>query len=512
MDSRVTRRAQAFAAGALLFALALVLVPTLRHNSARQDDGIDESSPGPSRIIDPSREAPPAAIPERTTGVPGFARPLDAQDVPAPGAARRPSKSAATSAAGYASASAATFPRAPVAGYASPSFPSGGSAPSAATGGPALVQSSAEAETRTGTDAPPATKRAPRSKDSGGHPPGQEDGFGSDGRLGAATSGFLAEARRQKDAAANNPLAPGSIGSLLMRGVEQQHAIDAQLRDAIEGMQRSGTATPEAMQKAAEGIIAAHNGGGPVDPEDALQAVGRATGPKPPAVPPGAYADAVRDLSSAPPLTPQQLADLKRENDDPPPKRGPAPKNALQAFQQNVDVFKKAQAEYGVPPEIILGILGVESDYGRGDMGKKPAKPTLDGLMIQYAGTSKARQAQADSVALVNLKAQDQLGQGTPTVNYAGAMGAPQFLFSSWEAYGRGVGPKRDPYSLPDSILSVANYLHIHGYSKDVGRSILAYNHSTEYEQKVLATAASVKPMIEKANASADTPAATARP
>ena len=73
-------------------------------------------------------------------------------------------------------------------------------------------------------------------------------------------------------------------------------------------------------------------------------------------------------------------------------------------------------------------------------------------------------------------------------------MGIPQFLPTSWEAYSRAPdGGKRDPFNFGDAAYSVGNYLRVHGYSKNVPRSIWGYNHSQEYVDKVLGLSADVK-------------------
>lgn len=79
-------------------------------------------------------------------------------------------------------------------------------------------------------------------------------------------------------------------------------------------------------------------------------------------------------------------------------------------------------------------------------------------------------------------------------------MGIPQFLPTSWEAYSRAPGGgKRDPFNFGTAAYSVGNYLRVHGYSKDVPRSIWGYNHSQEYVDKVLGLSADVKAALPPA-------------
>lgn len=77
--------------------------------------------------------------------------------------------------------------------------------------------------------------------------------------------------------------------------------------------------------------------------------------------------------------------------------------------------------------------------------------------------------------------------------NGAGAEGPGQFLPETWAAYGvdaDGDGVK-DPYSVPDSILATANYLHASGAPADWHRAIFTYNQAEWYVEEVLEAAAS---------------------
>lgn len=77
--------------------------------------------------------------------------------------------------------------------------------------------------------------------------------------------------------------------------------------------------------------------------------------------------------------------------------------------------------------------------------------------------------------------------------NSAGAEGPGQFLASTWATYGvDGDGDGvRDPYSVPDSVLATANYLHASGAPRDWRAAIFSYNHAWWYVEEVLAKAAS---------------------
>ena len=163
-----------------------------------------------------------------------------------------------------------------------------------------------------------------------------------------------------------------------LKGIMRQIEVDSKGcrdRGAIDQISRSGRpVTWEAVAKAAEGVL--KDNGLQAEDVDMESAIARASGPPSPPVPPGAYADAVKAIISTPPLDPVIRAEIQKLADKPPPPRAPAPRGALDAFRQNHSVFDKALQDFGVRPEHILGILGVETTWGR-NTGKYPLPGTL---------------------------------------------------------------------------------------------------------------------------------------
>ena len=164
-------------------------------------------------------------------------------------------------------------------------------------------------------------------------------------------------------------------------------------------------------------------------------------------------------------------------------------------------------------PEHILGILGVETVWGR-NTGNLPLVGVLQERAKENEGgnpTKRAVQSANDLLALARLSATERLGGRLPADikgSYAGAMGIPQFLPTSWEAYARTPqGKTLDPFDFATAAYSVGNYLRVHGYSRDVSKSIMAYNHSQAYVDKVLGLSADVKAGLDKAKAGGPAPA-----
>ncbi len=134
-------------------------------------------------------------------------------------------------------------------------------------------------------------------------------------------------------------------------------------------------------------------------------------------------------------------------------------------WQDNQASLARAEAEYGVPAEIIVGIIGVETIYGR-DTGKFRVLDALATLAFDFpASHPRARERSEFFKGEIEqfLTQQSRLGTDplAPLGSYAGAMGMPQFMPSSRNKYAvdfDGDG-RIDLWNSPaDVIGSVANY------------------------------------------------------
>lgn len=124
----------------------------------------------------------------------------------------------------------------------------------------------------------------------------------------------------------------------------------------------------------------------------------------------------------------------------------------------------RVQAETGVPAEIIVGILGVETLYGR-IKGSHRVVDALVTLAFEYPPRSKFFTSELEQFLL--LTREQDIDPLTATGSYAGAMGGPQFISSSYRAYavdtsGDGKVDLWDNWE--DIIGSVANYFSRHGW------------------------------------------------
>ncbi len=133
-------------------------------------------------------------------------------------------------------------------------------------------------------------------------------------------------------------------------------------------------------------------------------------------------------------------------------------------WNRHADTLARAEREYGVPPEIVTAVIGVETHYGR-HRGGFPVITALTTLGLDYPRRSRFFLRELEEfLLLARSEGLDPLGV---MGSYAGAMGQPQFIASSYRRYavdfnGDGV---RDLFDdTEDAIGSVANYLRLHGW------------------------------------------------
>jgi len=140
-------------------------------------------------------------------------------------------------------------------------------------------------------------------------------------------------------------------------------------------------------------------------------------------------------------------------------------------WQTYQKALERAQNIYGVPAELVVGVIGVETFYGQ-HMGPYKVLDVLTTLALHFPPEhprAQERQAFFKSELGYFLKmvhAQPK-GQATTTGSYAGAMGWPQFMPSSWSRFAvdfDGDGRIDLLKSPVDAIGSVANYFKAFGW------------------------------------------------
>jgi len=172
-----------------------------------------------------------------------------------------------------------------------------------------------------------------------------------------------------------------------------------------------------------------------------------------------------------------------------------------QFWRQHGASLARAEKEYGVSAEIIAGILGVETLYGR-HMGSFPVLDTLVSLSFDYPEgptrvTRTALFRQQLSEYLIWCR-DSHLDLHAFTGSFAGAIGIPQFLPGSIRAYGvdfDGDGRVDLVNSPDDAIGSVARFLLAHGWQK--GRPVLWRLAGDASSRKVLKLRADGDPALK---------------
>jgi len=178
-------------------------------------------------------------------------------------------------------------------------------------------------------------------------------------------------------------------------------------------------------------------------------------------------------------------------------------------------ILTHAETQFGVSKEIIVALLGVETNYCQhtgkypiinvyGSLSVMDQDCVIQGLKLdkEYLPRIKKRAAWGRSELAAFLKyceAHQIKDPYTIKGSWAGAIGYPQFIPSSvarWGMDGNADG-KIDLFTYEDTIFSIANYLKSAGFDKENDKTwihaIYAYNHSNAYVERVIALAAALK-------------------
>lgn len=136
----------------------------------------------------------------------------------------------------------------------------------------------------------------------------------------------------------------------------------------------------------------------------------------------------------------------------------------IQFWNEHAATIRRAAEQYGVAPEIIVAIIGVETRYGR-NAGSYRVLDALATLAFDYPPRSRFFTGQLEQYLL--LLREEKLTAESIKGSYAGAMGFGQFIPSSYRHYAVDFDgdARRDIVTNPvDAIGSVANYFKQHGW------------------------------------------------
>ncbi|MBL4622634.1 MAG: lytic murein transglycosylase B [Immundisolibacteraceae bacterium] len=142
-------------------------------------------------------------------------------------------------------------------------------------------------------------------------------------------------------------------------------------------------------------------------------------------------------------------------------------KQGIRFWQDHATELTRAEQTYGVPAQVIAAIIGVETYYGRHTGGYR----VVDALMTLAASDYRRHDFFRDELrAFLILNRDEQQDPRLPVGSYAGAIGIPQFMPTSYQEYAvdfDGDGRRDLVNNVTDAIGSVANYLARHGWQPD---------------------------------------------
>jgi lytic murein transglycosylase len=162
-------------------------------------------------------------------------------------------------------------------------------------------------------------------------------------------------------------------------------------------------------------------------------------------------------------------------------------------LQRHAALLSRIERQFGVPPQILVAIWGLETDFGSGDMGKQSVFRVLTTLAHDCRRTELFQGELLAALQIVqrgDLGVHDMIGAG------AGEIGQTQFLPSSYVKYGvdyDGNGRVDLRHSVPDVLASTANLLKTNGWKAggayDEGsanfEAMREWNHSEVYRKTI---------------------------
>ena len=188
----------------------------------------------------------------------------------------------------------------------------------------------------------------------------------------------------------------------------------------------------------------------------------------------------------------------------------------VEFWDKNRAVLERAANRFGVSPEIIVAIIGVETQYGA-NRGKTRVLDALCTLGFRYLRRAEFFQKELEAFLL--LAESDAIDPRSTMGSYAGAMGIPQFISSSYQRYGidfDGDGMRDLLDNEADAIGSVANYLAQHQWIPGAPMAVPAKIHGVNvrallkagYKPHITAAALRKAGIVFAVDIKADTPAA----
>jgi len=160
-------------------------------------------------------------------------------------------------------------------------------------------------------------------------------------------------------------------------------------------------------------------------------------------------------------------------------------KGGLAFWRDNQEILRRAEQKYGVPPEVIVGILGVETNYGTYPL-RHSVLDALHTLGFHYPKRGKFFRSELKHFLL--LAREEGLDPTQVKGSYAGAMGKPQFMPSSYRRLAidfDGNGTRDIWHNNVDVIGSIAYYLSRNGWQGGEPIAVRIANIQPQHEEFV---------------------------
>jgi membrane-bound lytic murein transglycosylase B len=148
----------------------------------------------------------------------------------------------------------------------------------------------------------------------------------------------------------------------------------------------------------------------------------------------------------------------------------------LDFWQEHAADLARAQERYGVPPEYVVAIIGVETHYGA-NVGRQRVVDALATLAFDFPRRAAFFTQELESFLI--MARNEGFDPFDPVGSYAGAMGLGQFMPSSFHRFAvdfDGDG-RRDLWNATDTVGSVANYFREHGWREAESVAVPARAH-----------------------------------
>jgi lytic murein transglycosylase len=163
------------------------------------------------------------------------------------------------------------------------------------------------------------------------------------------------------------------------------------------------------------------------------------------------------------------------------------------AMQRHAALLSSIEAKFGVPRQILVAIWGLETDFGKGDMGRLPVFRVLATMAHDCRRTELF---QGELIAALKIVQRGDLPLSQMVGAYAGEIGQTQFLPSSYIKYGvdfDGDGRVDLRHSTADVLASTANLLHTNGFKMGAPygegsanfEAMREWNHATIYRKTI---------------------------